>query len=249
MGDIQVNLLDKKHRQRSSHKIALFRALRAGCIGRGTALRSRLSRYPRSSGHVACGCRNIWAGLPVTETTGHRLVDIFGDTPDIVDIDSSVESEAIRYVINVDRQKAALLGVSQQQVSSAVALALGGEDISYIHRAHENEPIPVRMEIPVATRPNRSLMALEVRSLKVFRCPSPRLQAQNCGRGTVQSIHKDLLPVVFVTADMSGELDSPLYGMFELSERIDKLAFSGGPLNSATSASRTIPITSHQVGW
>jgi multidrug efflux pump subunit AcrB len=33
-------------------------------------------------------------------------------------------------------------------------------------------------------------------------------------------IHKDLLPVVFVTADMSGDLDSPLYGMFEMSARL-----------------------------
>jgi multidrug efflux pump subunit AcrB len=43
-------------------------------------------------------------------------------------------------------------------------------------------------------------------------------------------IHKDLLPVVFVTADMSGELDSPLYGMFELSDRIEKLEYAGGSI-------------------
>ena len=40
-------------------------------------------------------------------------------------------------------------------------------------------------------------------------------------------IHKDLLPVVFVTADMAGSLDSPLYGMFELSNNIADLDFAG----------------------
>jgi multidrug efflux pump subunit AcrB len=33
-------------------------------------------------------------------------------------------------------------------------------------------------------------------------------------------IHKDLLPVNFVTADMAGKVDSPLYGMFQMRAKI-----------------------------
>jgi len=162
---------------------------------------------------------------------GTRLGETFRSTPDIVDIDSSVEADAQRYVITVDRQKAALLGVSQAQVSSAVALALGGEDITFIHQSHEKEPIPVRMEIPVASKTDiESLMALEVRSREGVPVPISEFARADLQPWDGAIIHKDLLPVVFVTADMAGELDSPLYGMFELSDRIQTLEFAGGPI-------------------
>jgi len=35
--------------------------------------------------------------------------------------------------------------------------------------------------------------------------------------------HKDLLPVVMVMGDMAGRLDSPLYGMFDISSQLDEL--------------------------
>ncbi|MGB7450692.1 MAG: efflux RND transporter permease subunit [Lysobacterales bacterium] len=230
MGDIQVNLLDKKHRHRSSHKIASSVRSELAATGARHGASVKIVEIPPGPPVMSPVVAEIYGpGYPSQKQLGTRLVDIFGDTPDIVDIDSSVESEAIRYVINVDRQKAALLGVSQAQVSSAVALALGGEDISYIHRAHEKEPIPVRMEIPVANKTDiESLMALEVRSREGIPVPISEFASAELRPWDGAIIHKDLLPVVFVTADMSGELDSPLYGMFELSERIDKLEFSGG---------------------
>jgi multidrug efflux pump subunit AcrB len=36
--------------------------------------------------------------------------------------------------------------------------------------------------------------------------------------------HKDLLPVTYVTADMAGAIDSPLYGMFAMVEQLDQRA-------------------------
>jgi multidrug efflux pump subunit AcrB len=54
--------------------------------------------------------------------------------------------------------------------------------------------------------------------------------------------HKDLLPVVFVFGDMAGNLDSPLYGMFEIfgtSCAINPSAVANW--SSSSSASRTIP--------
>ena len=89
-----------------------------------------------------------------------------------VDIDSTVESDAKRFVIEVDRQRAALLGVSQQSVANILGMALDGQDVTYVHQARERYPIPVRLEVPVASKSDlQSLLALEVRSRTGQRVP------------------------------------------------------------------------------
>ncbi len=232
MGDIQVNLLDKKHRDRSSHEIAS--SVRAGlaAVGNRYGASVKVVEIPPGPPVMSPIVAEIYGpDYRAQRQLGRQLDEIYRATPDIVDIDSSVEADAERYVITVDRQKAAMLGVSQAQVSSALALAIGGEDVTFIHQAQEKEPIPVRMEIPVANKADmESLMALEVRSRDGIPVPISEFSHAGLRPWDGAIIHKDLLPVVFVTADMSGELDSPLYGMFELSDRIDALEFADGSI-------------------
>jgi multidrug efflux pump subunit AcrB len=232
MGDIQVNLLDKHHRDRSSHEIASSVRDELAATGARYGASVKVVEIPPGPPVMSPIVAEVYGpDYQSQRKLGKGLDEIFRATPDIVDIDSSVEADAMRYVINVDRQKAALLGVSQAQVSSALALALGGEDVTFIHQAHEKEPIPVRMETPVANKTDiQSLMALEVRSREGIPVPISEFASAELRPWDGAIIHKDLLPVVFVTADMSGELDSPLYGMFELSDRIESLEFAGGPV-------------------
>jgi multidrug efflux pump subunit AcrB len=111
--------------------------------------------------------------------------------------------------------------VSQQQSSQALALMLGGEDVTYIRRAHEKEPIPVRLEAPMSHKSDlESLVALKVRSRSGAQVALSEFVTLKETSWDDAIIHKDLLPVVFVNADMAGAFDSPLYGMFELAGRI-----------------------------
>jgi multidrug efflux pump subunit AcrB len=232
MGDIQVNLLDKHHRHRSSHEIASSVRSELAAVGDRYGASVKVVEIPPGPPVMSPIVAEVYGpGYESQRQLGKRLEEVFRATPDIVDIDSSVEAKAMRYVISVDRQKAALLGVSQAQVTSAVALALGGEDVTYIHQAHEKEPIPVRMEIPVANKTDiDSLMALEVRSREGIPMPISEFATAELRPWDGAIIHKDLLPVVFVTADMAGKLDSPLYGMFELSNEIESFDFAGEPI-------------------
>ena len=80
------------------------------------------------------------------------------------------------------------------------------------------DPIPVRLEVPVAAKANLdSLLALEVRSQTGQRVPISEIATVQETGWDDAVYHKDLLPVVMVMGDMAGKLDSPLYGMFELS--------------------------------
>ncbi|MBT8068315.1 MAG: efflux RND transporter permease subunit, partial [Gammaproteobacteria bacterium] len=155
---------------------------------------------------------------------GRQLQNLLENTPDIVDIDSTVESDAMRLVVEVDRQRAALLGVPQQSVANILNMALNGQDVTYIHQARERYPIPVRLEVPVASKSDLdSLLALEVRSRTGQRVPIAEITNVRETGWDDAVYHKDLLPVVMVMGDMAGRLDSPLYGMFDVAGEIDAM--------------------------
>jgi multidrug efflux pump subunit AcrB len=215
-GDIQVNLVDKHHRKRSSHEIARSVRDELAAIGREFGASVKIAEVPPGPPVMSPIVAEIYGpDYEEQKLLGRRLEAMFHDTADIVDIDTSVEADATRFIIEVDRQRAALLGVPQQRVASILQMALNGEDVTYVHQARERYPIPVRLDLPVSSKADLAIS--EIANVREV--------------GWDDAVyHKDLLPVVFVTADMAGRLDSPLYGMFKLGKKIDDLANSGTPI-------------------
>jgi len=230
VGDIQVNLIDKKYRDRSSHEIARNLRGSLSSIGKNFDASIKVVEVPPGPPVMSPIVAEVYGpDYEKQKQLARTLKQMFVNTTDIVDVDSSVESDASRFVIEVDRQRAALLGISQQSVTSVISMALGGEDVTYIHQGSEKYPIPVRLEVPVAAKADlESLLALEVRSRAGQRIPISEIAAVQELPWDDTIYHKDLLPVVFVTADMAGELDSPLYGMFDIFGQINEMPEQGG---------------------
>src|SRR5690606_3950465 len=133
------------------------------------------------------------------------------------DVDDTVEAPARREVIAIDRSRAALLGVSQEAAVRTLQVALDGYDATYVRAGQERYPIPVRLELPVAGRATLDdLLALEVPAAGGTMVPLSEIVTVREAQWDGAIHHKDLLPVVHVTGDMAGRLDSPLYGMFDL---------------------------------
>ena len=153
VGDIQVNLVDKKHRDRSSHEIA--RAVRDELaeIGRRYDASVKVVEVPPGPPVISPIVAEIYGpDYEEQKRLGKELEHLFAETADIVDIDSTVEADAKRLIVDVDQQRAALLGIPQQRVAAILQMALNGEDITYIHQARERYPIPVRLEVPVQSK-------------------------------------------------------------------------------------------------
>ncbi len=226
VGDIQVNLIDKHHRDRSSHEIARSVRDELAGIAKKSGASVKVVEVPPGPPVISPIVAEIYGpDYEEQKRLGRKLTQLYRDTPDIVDVDSTVEADAKRYVIAVDRQRAALLGVPQQRVTAILKMALDGEDVTYVHQARERYPIPVRVEVPVASKADLdSLLALEVRSQTGRRVPIAEIAHVVETSWDDAVYHKDLLPVVMVMGDMAGKLDSPLYGMFDLVGRIDEIA-------------------------
>ncbi len=229
VGDIQVNLVDKAERDRQSHEIASAARARLNEIGVAAGGSVKVVEVPPGppvqSPLVAEVYGPDYAGQ---QAIAGEIRQLFENTEDIVDIDDSVEAAAPRLVVMVDRQKAALLGVSQASVTRALQTALSGEDVTYVRDGYQKYPVPVRLELPVADKSELdSLLMLRVAGHEGNLVPLTEIVTVRDARWEQTIYHKDLLPVVFVTGDMAGRFDSPLYGMFDMVASLSETEING----------------------
>jgi multidrug efflux pump subunit AcrB len=232
VGDIQVNLVDKSERKRKSHEIAGAARSALDEIGRRHGGSVKVVEVPPGPPVQAPLVAEVYgpdyAGQQQIAT---RLRELFAATPDIVDTDDSVEANADRIIVAVDRNKAALLGVSQASVAEALQTALSGADVTYARDGYSKYPVPVRLELSVADKADiDSLLMLRVAGRDGNLVPLMEIVDVRKADWEQTIYHKDLLPVVFVTADMAGRFDSPLYGMFGLVGEVGELDAGGEPL-------------------
>ncbi len=229
-GDLQVNLVDKKLRSRKSHDIV--RAVRPSLAALGKKLGAtsvQVVEVPPGPPVQAPLVAEVYGlDYAAQQRIGRQLRVMFDETPDIVDADDTAAIGPPRMRLTVDGEKAALLGVSQASISETLAMALGGFDATFAHVGREQDPIAVRMETSIADHMGLDqAMALPVRTVRGTVVPLSELINVNHLPADVTVYHKDLLPVTYVTGDMSGRLDSPLYGMFDLVSQIKRLPPEG----------------------
>ncbi|MCP4936888.1 MAG: efflux RND transporter permease subunit, partial [bacterium] len=141
----------------------------------------------------------------------------------VVDVDDSVEAATNRLVISVDRQRASALGISQNAVTAAISTAIGGEDVNYLHTGGAKYPVPIRLQLSDGEKAGiERVLALKLRARNGTLVAMSQIVSVIREPRETSIHHKDMLPVVYVSGDMAGPLDSPLYAMGEIYSRIDK---------------------------
>lgn len=233
VADIQVNLTDKKQRDRQSHEIAFAMRDDLQAIGKKFNANVKVVEVPPGPPVMSPLVAEVY-GLDYNGQlkVAQQVRQVFEQTEDIVDVDDSIEASAAKIIIKVDQQKAAQLGVSQHDVVTTLSAALSGEDASYLHAVNVKYPLPIRLEFSVADKASiQSLLALHVRGGDGKMVSLSDIVSLIDTHRDQSIYHKDMLPVVFVTADMAGDLDSPLYGMFDIFGKIsDMPRVEGKPL-------------------
>ncbi|MFO1319825.1 MAG: efflux RND transporter permease subunit [Burkholderiales bacterium] len=221
-GDLQVNLVDKHHRDRKSHEIA--QAVRpvleriAARHGADLKVVEVPPGPPVLSPIVAEIYGPDYAGQMVV---AKRVRAAFAETPDIVAIDDSVEDAAPRLVVRVRQSKAALAGVAPRDIVETMRMGLAGENATPVHSGAAKYEIPVRITLPPEQQSTLDgLLKLTVRSASGELVPLSELVDVVPSERERSIHHKDLLPVIYVLGDMAGRLDSPLYGMFDIRSRV-----------------------------
>ncbi len=224
LGDIQVNLVDKHKRDRKSHEIAMSVRDRVQAIASGYDGNAKIVEVPPGPPVLSPLVAEIY-GIDYEGQIemAKEVRDVFEDTPDIVDVDDSVEFPSDKAVVIVDRVRAARLGLSQSDVVQALSAVLDGEDMAYIHGTDLKYAVPIRVRLGEASRADLDqVLAFKIRSRNGVFVPLSEIVTVAPSQREYSIHHKDLLPVVYVTGDVAGKTDSPLYGLFDISERLNK---------------------------
>jgi len=231
-GDIQVNLQDKHLRERKSHEIAASVREPLQRIGRPLGANVKIVEVPPGPPVLSPLVAEVYGLDHARQVEVARQVrKVFEQTPDVVDVDDTGEAPQEKLVVVVDRSRAARLGISQQSVATAVAAALGGEDMSYLHDEHAKFPVPVRVELSPGDKASLdALRSLRLRSAGGALVPLSELAMIRRTTRDQTIYHKDLLPVVYVTGDVAGDTDSPMYGLRAIARKLAETPIDGEPV-------------------
>ncbi|MDO8439148.1 MAG: efflux RND transporter permease subunit, partial [Telluria sp.] len=229
VGDIQVNLVGKHDRSEKSHAIATRMRPALQEIGKRFGANVKVVEVPPGPPVLS----PIVAEVYGPEAQGRfevakKVRAVFESTPGVVDVDDSSIASAPRTLLLVDRRKAAMLGIPQAAIVSTLAAGLAGESVTWLRDASKY-PAAVMLQLPQENQGDlASLLQLSVRAASGNLVPLRELVTESDTVREQPVYHKDLLPVNLVVADMAGKVDSPLYGMFRMRERLAGVQSPGG---------------------
>ncbi len=205
-GDIQVMLLDKGERERSSHEIA-------------SAVRDLLTPIAKDLG-ARIAVVEMPPGPPVLQTVVAELygpdaqtrrrvakdmTGMFEEVPDIVDVDNYMSKPHDRWRFDVD---------TEDTINRNLAMAMGGYQLGDVKQGTVLEPVNIVVELPLALRASTSALGhLPIPTADGATVPLAELGRFEKVPADNVIYHTDLRPMEYVVGEMAGRLGAPIYGM------------------------------------
>lgn len=229
-GDIQVNLLDKGDRDAQSHEIAKRVRAKVQEIAAQYDANAKVVEVPPGPPVISTIVAEIY-GKDYDEQIriASQVKDMLTEVDDVVDVDWMVEDDQVTYDLIVDKKKAMSWGISSDKVLRIVHTALDGAAVSYLHDGAEMESTPIQLRVGEAKRSTiEDILKLSIAGQ----------QGQMVALGDIVSIEKrtkdktihrkNQKRVVYVVADVAGNLESPVYAILDASERLKEIDVPAG---------------------
>ena len=236
LAEIQVQLLNKKERARSSHEIAEAARALLTPIAREAGARVTIAEMPPGPPVVQAVVAEIYG--PDAETRRQVATDMtamFESVEGLADVDSYMSQpyEAWRFVI--DTQKASTKGVSARTVIETLSTAMGAYKITDVREGSALEPTWIVIEAPLALRANpKALSDLPIPGPRGSTLPLAELGSFERIEEDPIIYHKDLRPLEYVVGDAVGRLGAPIYPMLEVDEKLQDYVTPDGQTLSGT---------------
>ena len=217
MADIQVNLLPKGERKLQSHEIAKQVRHRLQPVADGFGARIKVAEVPPGPPVLETLVAEVYGPDPEGRLRLARQIRVlFKRTNGVVDVDWYVDDDQTKFKLVVDKEKAALNGISDDDIARTVQAASAGYPAGLLHVDSEKEDVPITVRLDRATRSDLDRML----SLKVRGVSLGELVREDPVTEDKSIYHKNLMPVVYVTADVAGAIESPVYAILKLSPQI-----------------------------
>ncbi|MGD0776703.1 MAG: efflux RND transporter permease subunit [Candidatus Solibacter sp.] len=224
VADLQVNLRSKGDRKLQSHEIAKQVRTRLLPIANRFGARIKVAEVPPGPPVLETLVAEVYG--PAQEgriAIARRIRDLWKRTDGVVDVDWYVEDDQPKYRLLVDKEKAALNGISEDDIARTVQVASAGYQAGLLHVDSAKEDVPLMVRLDRAARSDvERLQNLNVAG-RTGRLVALRELVQVAQSVEEKSIyHKNLMPVTYVTGDVAGVMESPVYAILKLGPEMDK---------------------------
>jgi multidrug efflux pump subunit AcrB len=238
IADIQVNLVPKSERNAKSHEIAKRVRPRVAEVAAKFDARVAVAEVPPGPPVLQTLVAEIYGPNDEARLAmAKRVRDIFRDTPGVVDVDWYIEADQPKVRFIIDKEKAALHGISAETISETLQIAVGGRSIDLVHQPREKEDVNIVMELPRSARVTPDeLLALRVRSGDANALPEPGTASSPTPLVPLRELvrventitdksiyHKNLMPVTYVIGDVAGVVESPVYAILKMNKALRAL--------------------------
>lgn len=230
MADIQVNLLHKEERDLQSHDIAKAMRPEIQKIAKKYGANVKLIEVPPGPPVLSTLVAEIY-GPDYNEQikVADQVKTILQNTSDIVDIDWMVEDNQTEYKLEVDKEKAMLNGIAPQQVVGNLTYLLKEYPVSNLYDENSNDNVGIVLSLDDKDKTSlQDIQNLKIKGSQGNMIPvSDLVKVKN---DTLQKTiyRKDQKRVVYVTADMAGALESPVYAILGMNEKLAKMKLPAG---------------------
>ena len=230
VADLQINLLSKSERALQSHEIAKQVRERLVPVAAQYGARIKVAEVPPGPPVLQTLVAEVYGPSQDERIAiARRIRDLWERTKGVVDVDWYVEDDQTKCRLTVDREKAALNGISEDDVARTVQAASAGYAAGLLHIDSEKEDVPIVMRLD---RPSRSSLE-SLLNLKIAgrggRLVALRELVREVPAVEDKSIyHKNLMPVTYVTGDVAGAMESPVYAILKLGPKMDEFRAPGG---------------------
>ena len=230
VADIQVNLASKDERKAQSHQIAVRVRPRLSEIAARYNARIKVAEVPPGPPVLQTLVAEVYGPNYQRQIEVARQIrDVLDNTAGVVDVDWYVEDDQPKYQFIVDKEKSALNGVTAEQVAATLRLAIAGTNVGLLHQPQEKEDVSIQLRLPREDRSTiERLKAIKVMGQRGNLVPLSELVHIEQQIADKSIYHKNLMPVVYVTGDVAGQIESPVYAILKINGALDQLRLPEG---------------------
>ncbi len=230
MADIQVNLLHKEDRSEQSHDIAKTVRPEVQKIAKKYGANVKIIEVPPGPPVLSTLVAEIYGpDYKKQIAVAHQVKHLLETTSDIVDVDWMTEAPQTEYRLEVDKEKAMLNGIAPQQVVGNLTYLLKEYPVSNLYDEDSNDNVGIVLSLDDKDKTSLA----EIENLKIKGSRGNVIAVNDLVKVVKDTLQrtiyrKDQKRVVYVTADMAGALESPVYAILGMNEKLQKLALPKG---------------------
>lgn len=230
VADIQVNLADKKDRSIQSHEIVKQLRPAIQKIARKYNANVKLVEVPPGPPVLSTIVAEVY-GPDYDEQIriAAQVKNLVEGTEGIVDSDWMTEADQPEYSFEVDKEKAMRYGVAPAQVVATINAALSNMPAGVLHNPVSFDPVNIVLQLSDSEKTTVD----DIRNLRVINQMGNAIAVGDLVTIKKQVKEKSIYRknqkrVVYVLADMAGELESPFYAIMDISDKLKAIELKKG---------------------